>query len=421
MQGERLLASRINQLVDAVNGRGAVTSDASINISAGPHGVHLSANLPRFDLVEFDEHVQPGNRDKTANIFNRDTTASSSAAEQWHDTGQDLKLAMDPMQSLYLRGERHLTYFHPGAGQRIPIPGTQIHLGKVVQNVPAGLQGTVNIYSGLGGSAADTGLSVQGYDLSGAGVQKGQFAFVFQERAGKQWWILPDRSVRYGKAVANWGNGPPPTVLVNPCDSAGLSVDTSTAFQVSLLRSGSAAAGDPNVVAGQLIAYLQTQDNKFLCVSDYMDDPIGTVKLWASPLGAIRQGWAAMDGTANALASGGSGIDMRNYFPRGATNAAGIGGAGGSASVTPAAHTIDDHPATATSDTPLTTDVPNLTTAGGVAGGFNVPTAAHTHTIPTHHHNTPILAHTGSLTHAAISLLPSYKALLFIERLNNSA
>jgi hypothetical protein len=43
--------------------------------------------------------------------------------------------------------------------------------------------------------------------------------------------------------------------------------------------------------------------------------PAGAMWMWVGAIGDIPAGWAIMDGTANSVGNGGSGIDMRGYLP----------------------------------------------------------------------------------------------------------
>lgn len=100
--------------------------------------------------------------------------------------------------------------------------------------------------------------------------------------------------VRWGEAKALWvtasGNGS--YVDVNPCDDLdGTNVDTGTTVRVYLPRSGQ--NGDPNVREDDVIAYVVTDSDEAVCVSAYMDEPIGAIawsRLVADP--RIGRGWS---------------------------------------------------------------------------------------------------------------------------------
>jgi len=80
---------------------------------------------------------------------------------------------------------------------------------------------------------------------------------------------------------------------------------------------------DPNVVAGNTLVYRATSaqygalagggggSGPYFEPADccYLDDPVGTVKPFATALPTGIQGWGVMNGTANGSALGGSGID----------------------------------------------------------------------------------------------------------------
>jgi len=99
-----------------------------------------------------------------------------------------------------------------------------------------------------------------------------------------------------GVAINNWVNSSTdPTVLVAP-DSTELPPEVS----VLLPRLG---AGDPNVRAGDPVFFYQ-YGLAYYAAPPYMDEKIGSVKLWSLASGNIPGGWAMMDGVSNA--SGGS-------------------------------------------------------------------------------------------------------------------
>ena len=86
-------------------------------------------------------------------------------------------------------------------------------------------------------------------------------------------------------------------------------------YKVYLPRLPAPNGRDPNLNYGDIIAYQKTKDGKYVCVTDYLDDPIGTVVMQVGE-DCERAGWALMDGTENHETKGGSGVDMRTFFPR---------------------------------------------------------------------------------------------------------
>lgn len=118
----------------------------------------------------------------------------------------------------------------------------------------------------------------------------------------------PPSCVWWGTAVENWRKpaalGKPPTVLVQP---QGTTLETDR-IVVELYGT----VGQPNVEAGDDVAYMCKLGDDYVGVGDYYDDNFRTVKLWAETGGgAAPKGWAVMNGTANAA---GSGIDLSGMF-----------------------------------------------------------------------------------------------------------
>lgn len=62
--------------------------------------------------------------------------------------------------------------------------------------------------------------------------------------------------------------------------------------------------------------------------------PAGSVMLWAGSVGSIPSGWALMDGTANSVGNGGSGIDMRGLIPYGYSGSGAFATIGASVALT---------------------------------------------------------------------------------------
>jgi hypothetical protein len=75
--------------------------------------------------------------------------------------------------------------------------------------------------------------------------------------------------------------------------------------------------GDPNLVLNDIIGFAEMTDGTFVCVTDYMDCKVGTVKLWARSVGEIPSGWAIMNSIQNSAPEG-SAIDTRDVTVRGA-------------------------------------------------------------------------------------------------------
>jgi hypothetical protein len=129
--------------------------------------------------------------------------------------------------------------------------------------------------------------------------------------------------VKWGLCQANWVNNDPycDYVVVKQCDDCDGNNPVDPTIEVLLPP---ANESDPNVVAGYVIAFAQTTDSSNVCVSDYMDDKIGTVKMWSGVNIDVPVGWGVMDGSDN---SSGSGINLKDKFVRGTV--AQSGGSGG--------------------------------------------------------------------------------------------
>ncbi len=140
-----------------------------------------------------------------------------------------------------------------------------------------------------------------------------------------------DYETFYGEAYENWTDASPPNppfVRVRPIDDLAGSNRVDTFSQTVFLPRH--AERDPNVVSGDRIAFRLGMDGTWVCVSDYLDDKIGTVKFWSLASGAVPPGWAVMNGTDNVP---GSGLNLVSgapggggFFLRGSTTAGQSGG-----------------------------------------------------------------------------------------------
>lgn len=112
-----------------------------------------------------------------------------------------------------------------------------------------------------------------------------------------------------------------PWIRVNPTsDVAGTTTDytvTNIVFWANFYAPtvGNGSAEDPNVEAGQIIAYHGGTDGQFV-TQGYYDGKIGDA-IFQTKTFDEKQGWKLMDGFRNSASVGGSGIDISCRFPRG--------------------------------------------------------------------------------------------------------
>lgn len=156
-----------------------------------------------------------------------------------------------------------------------------------------------------------------------------------------------DIGVSWAKATANWTNASGNNSYVDcnkATDRAG-TLGTGT-VRVYLPRAG---GKDPNVRSGETIAYFLDPNGVAVAAGSYLDDKIGSVRMWAGASGSVPGGWAIMNGS-----QGGSGLNANGRFLEGITSgsvgvaAASGTSASGTASITVASDggggTIDSAP-----------------------------------------------------------------------------
>ena len=167
-----------------------ITATYPLQATVGSFGITLSlAAGAGFDLVELSDTIQAHDADKAAERFAFDATHS----DPWIDSGEALQHTADAMQSLYLAGERHLTFWHPAAGQRIPVPGVQFHFGKLTETLSARGSATVEVWKVASGSPADSTFSLTAYDWllpSGGTLPSGTPVILLQHLQSKRFYVV---------------------------------------------------------------------------------------------------------------------------------------------------------------------------------------------------------------------------------------
>ena len=150
-----------------------------------------------FDLVELIDAVEANDIDKTAILFSFDSTETDPWIKSLDGSSTPISLAhvANAQQSLYLAGERHLTFWHPAAGQRIPIPGVQWHFGKLSETLAAGSSATVEVWqvNATSGDHEDSTFSVTAYDWllsTGDTLASGTAVMIVQHLQSKRWYVF---------------------------------------------------------------------------------------------------------------------------------------------------------------------------------------------------------------------------------------
>lgn len=260
---------------------------------------------------------------------------------------------------------------------------------------------------------------------------------------------------QYGVMQENWVSATPVAYgCVKRCDDAAGSNPGGNMVRVFFpVVSG----GLPNVVAGDIVGFDEGPNPKgtdrfsnpilqFHCVSPYIDDPVGTQKLWASS-NSLRPGWAVDADMVDKFPYGSSsdftteGGNLTHTHTLGsATTGITIGNHSGITTNSGFA-VIADHPDHAHKITLTTTQVGEDVAGSPVSAVLDQPfpvctdddvwdegcsntitldhtDSGHTHTVPTLTHVVTDPGHTHSLTSA--NHLPPFKRRIFIIRVDNS-
>ncbi len=183
--GQPITAEWANTLVDAIAALGRMVGVPPVQVQSSEAGIQIGLPpLARFDLIELNDSIESGDVDKQSKRFAFDPART----DKWFDTNQTLEHTADPQQGLYLAGERHLTFYHPAAGQRIPLPGVQFHLGKLGGSLAAGGSALVEVFKLDSGSLVDSTYRVTAFDWllpAGSTIAAGTAVYVFFHNQSK--------------------------------------------------------------------------------------------------------------------------------------------------------------------------------------------------------------------------------------------
>lgn len=168
---------------------------------------------------------------------------------------------------------------------------------------------------------AGVGAAAQVYDVDGrySGLLTGDKVLACWDDVESKYKICdgPQTSkLKWAYATADWINGPLNTSKV-VCEAAtgkdGASAGGGT-FDVWLPRpSGSV---DPNVRQGAIIGYTIDEADLRIAVTGYLDDCLGTIKIWSGSVATIPAGWQLCDGASGTP-------NLREKFVLGATGDSG--------------------------------------------------------------------------------------------------
>lgn len=144
--------------------------------------------------------------------------------------------------------------------------------------------------------------------LYGVDTDSGDTRPVYLVRAGSS----EPSEIRWGVAIENWtDNGSAcDHVRVNECDDCEGANPQAATLTVLLPKHSDDDGQDPNVTFGAVIAFAEAADGSLVCTSDYLDHKIGDV-IMRAVTGGVRPGWALMDGSANSMGNGGSGVNVQ--------------------------------------------------------------------------------------------------------------
>jgi hypothetical protein len=320
----------------------------------------------------------------------------------------------------------------------------EVAAGEAAEDIAAGDSGTVTLWTVAAGDFAATATTVTAYDFLSLGPLATGDRCILVKLKGQdedRWLIVKPSGgsqIRWGVAQANWtytggvypSQGGHARVTVQACDDSVGSNPSGVDVVVYLPNN---ASGDPNVVAGDVIAWTYAANGTPVCVSSYMDDPIGTVKMFTGSSSQVRPGWACMGGGNADKHLNGNSWDMEDKFARHSCSDGKVGTTGGADTHTHTGVTDYNETGIEVADHPdhrhdlTTTDYYDIQSGGATLIHSTSPAytsgvkdttygnpLALTHTVTDEGHAHPFA--TGSSSN-----VPAHRYLRFIERVDNSA
>ena len=303
----------------------------------------------------------------------------------------------------------------------IPVPGTHddnfVVLQEPIKDGDLGLAmvagvSIVKVY--VVSSEANSIFSYAKIQAAAASLEKapsGPVKIIYIEAGTGNKWALVSfgqvKPVTWAKATDDWTNvaGNASYVDAYPCDDgSGTTVDTTTAVKVWLPRNG--LQKDPNIREDAIFPIAPTSDGNYVCVGEYLDEEIGSIKIWHST--TVPAGWQ--------LAAGFGGRFLVGYDSTDSDHDA-VGETGGASTHTHANH--DNHSDHA--------DHPNHTdhASHGWDSARQLEEAATTGfdritdtTHDAHSSHGSHGAHSAHSAHDTVSNKPEYKTVVIIERVN---
>lgn len=228
-----------------------------------------------------------------------------------------------------MKGGAKLTTNYDPESDKLAIVNGQTQAGWLavtlttdMAGVPASASATIDHFAGTHNDVQDPDppgtFTVYGLTDISDTLKDGDKVFaIYDSEANKYYCLAKPGTIMPAIAVENWTADAPPYVNCKLVPNFGSVIGDAIGaeFEVLLPRT---MTGDPNVNEEAILGFAYASSGEAVCVTDYMDDAIGTVKQWLID-GTPPAGWAIMDGTANASGNGGSGIDARKRFLRAAS------------------------------------------------------------------------------------------------------
>jgi len=179
--GDPISAKHYNAMVEAINRLSRIVTGPDMSYDS------------RLIFAELAEDLDENERNAELNKLAYDETISAGT-DAVDVSGSTQGRTADVHEGVWLDGERHLWFWWRAIGRWIPIPGMQLHIGKMAATLSQGGSALMDIWDvNDAGAWVDSGLSVTVYDwclAAGQTIETGKKVIAFQHRQTRRWIVL---------------------------------------------------------------------------------------------------------------------------------------------------------------------------------------------------------------------------------------
>lgn len=266
-------------------------------------GIEHRPPVRRFELID---DLVPGSSAtaKTLDSTAPGVTATSTQQFEIHDTNDRFRgIVGSHGQATWRQDNKRweILSMQPTAG----LVETQLNMGGGLSSTDAAatVDGHALMFPVGANWPTSTGAPLTIQNTYGLRADDNDPVLIAWNEAADDWDVIqtPRKTLLWFEATDDWSDGSPPTVAAQQTDADGS--NPRGALLIMLPRTMS---GDPAVFIGAPGTFSFDAEGNPVCQSDYMDDAIGTVKMWSLD-DAVPVGWQLCDGTNGTVDMTGDG------------------------------------------------------------------------------------------------------------------